>query len=133
MSQLIDCDTIAVVVSSASAVFSAIVGFGFKVSDYIISARARKTELYAEHCKNAYDAFIRAYSNLHRVKNDEEQRAFICALYSAISVAPYDLRRELKKLLTMNSTDTIKPTAENREVFYQCLELIGRQNAKKLL
>lgn len=126
-------ETVLLIFSSASAVFSAVVGFGFKVSDYMSAARARKSELYTDHCKSAYDALIVAYSNLYKVKTYDEQREFIRALYAAISVAPTNLRLELEKLLTMYSTETIKPTDENREIFIRCLDLIGEQNAKKLL
>lgn len=129
----ITADSLALVLSASAAVFSAVVGFGFKISDYAAAARTRRLELYTEQCKRAYDSFITAYANLHRVKDPEDQCEFLGALYGAISVAPNPLRKELKLLLSMNSTATIKPTDENREIFYRCLDLIGEQNAKKLL
>ena len=129
----VTADSLVLVLSAASAVFSAIVGFGFKISEYASAARTRRIELYTEQCKRAYDAFISAYANLHMVKDIEGQRVFLNTLYGAISVAPNPLRKELKLLLAMNSTNSIKPTDENREIFHRCLDLISEQNAKKLL
>ena len=129
---MLTADSLAVIISATAAVFSAVTGFGFKITDMAKAARTRRSELYIVHCKSAYDAFIAAYSNLHMVKTIEEQRDFTNTLYTAISIAPDDLRCELTKLLSMNSVSSIKPNDENRIIFYRCLDLIGKYNAKFL-